>query len=183
MTQTTSKMEEIKLNKISKYISISAIALSSIFVFSGCSKQNSEKELSKKIEGETTELIYSIESMDDLRIEDLNEKDIAVSAAYVVDTGTAYRTKQQQNRMRGVNPKTNSDNTTKTGTATLNRTSSGTTVTSTMNESKESEKLVELSTNDFGDAEKYSEGLISKRAEVMLLCSKLRKGEIKLSKE
>ena len=67
-------MEEKKLNTISKYLAISTMALSA-FTLTGCGgKKDSTKELAKKIESESTELIYSIESMDNVRLSDLAEE-------------------------------------------------------------------------------------------------------------
>ena len=150
------------MKNITKYLTISALAVSSIG-FVGCGKKNntdSNKELAKRIETESTELIYSIESTDDIKISDLAENAVKASASYTLSSFAVNTTGTTNNNM------TNSSE-----------------IKSIEKSTTTSNKLVELSTNDLGDLDQYSKELVEKRSEVMLLCSKLRKGDIKLSED
>ena len=169
----------------------------SALTFVGCGKKDTNKELAKKIETESTDLIYSIETMDDVKLSDLADNAVEASAlytisGYVINTNdvptvkTSAKADQKENtqtRMRGANPK--KDLELKPATQTSNTTSASVSSKSSTktSSSKTSDKLVKLSTSDFGDADEYSEDLVNKRAEIMLLCSKLRKGDIKLTND
>ena len=167
------------MNKITKYIALSTFAATA-FSFAGCAKNDTNKELAKKIETESTELIYSIETMDNIRLSDLDDQTVAANATYTLSSYKVLteNTKPSQSRMQGANPKKYQDNSQSTATNIAT-----TAVSETNSEQKTSKKVLSLTTNDFGNADEYSNELVSKRSEVMLLCSKLRKGDIKLSKD
>ena len=154
----------------------------SALTFVGCSgggkKTDENKELANRIELESTELIYSIESMDNVNISDLAEEAVSASAMYTISSFAVNTNNIPTIKSTTAEEKQN-DNLAKTSTTVENNSTNS--VANNKNESKK--KLVELTTNDFGNADEYSKELVEKRAEVMLLCSKLRKGDIKLSQE
>ena len=140
----------------------------------GCKKADTNQKLAKEIEQKSTQLVYSVESMDSLEIEELSSNDETIQATtktiQVPITRTINKSAPKQNRMRGANPK----KTTKYNQQKANA------QTKTQTEDKQTLKI---STQELGTAESYTNELINQRSEVMLLCSKLRNGEIKLTKE
>ena len=187
------------MNKLTKYIALSTFAVSSLTLV-GCGKSNTNKELAKKIEAESTELIYSIESMDSIRLSDLDDETVAANATYTISSYSVLteNLSPSQKRMQGANPKKYQNKTSNNQSESASKTNSNDIASATSSKSNSSNAVqvaseskteskkqtaLKLTTNDFGDADEYSKELVSKRSEVMLLCSKLRKGDIKLSKD
>ena len=199
-----------------------AIALTAVtlctFGFVGCSKSTSNKELAKTIESRSTELVYSVETMDSVELKDLetttsnsttnssksnSSKQSGTASAAVLSNSnvpvvrTTSRAKPTQNRMRGANPKvasqtatqnstTNSVATTKVPAATVSTaecTDANCNTSTTTSTNATSTNKITLTTTEIGEGKTYAQELIEKRAQVMLLCSKVRKGDIKVSKE
>lgn len=162
-------------------ISVAAISLCA-FALVGCSKKDANKELAKSIENKSTNLVYSIETMDNVSFGDLNDNtEVVATSAAVINTSvpvvrTQSRTKPTQSRMRGINP-TSSTPSQNIATSTTRPVVVGNQICTTNN----CQNQVSLTTTTYGNTTDYQTQLIAKRADVMLLCSKLRRGDIKVS--
>ena len=160
-------------------IALTALTLCT-FGFVGCAKTNSNSKLAKSIEEKSTELVYSVESMNELEIADLDEAAVQQTSKIISANAAIINNENTPTTKTINNENTNNiQSTSKLGKTNKIKTN----LTKHAKSNSKSNTDIKLTTTDFGNMEDYSQDLIEKRAEVMLLCSKMRKGDIAISKE